>query len=276
MISVDGGQFIMVDPDYSFLLTNLAEGAHSVRIRVWDLAGNFNISIAKFEVDLTAPVVHMVWPVDGYKTTDRNFNATWFTIEEYPLPYYHSIKIDDGAWMELDQATEYSISNLSVGIHIITVRAVDSAGNIGINSSEIEIFEDEIPPEMVTINGHVVDEDGDPLSGVKITSDDGYETSTDSDGEFIIQVEKGPRTFDFEKRGYKDWTKSFDANESMDFPGGEVTLEKKEEKERFFTLRNICFICCGAPMVLLLVFILIGLFIKITKKGEEELYSYEE
>jgi hypothetical protein len=275
-IGVDGGQFIEIDPIFSYLLTNLTEGGHSVRIKVWDLAGNFNITIAMFEVDLTAPVVHIVWPVDGYNTTDRSFNATWFTIEEYPLPYYHSIKIDDGEWIDLDQATEHPITNLSVGVHNIVIRAMDSAGNMGINSSTFQVFEDEIPPELVTINGRVVDEDGDPISGVKITSDDGYETSTDSDGEFIIQVEKGPRTFKFEKNGYEDWTKSFDANDTMDFPDGDITLEKKEEKERFLTFRRFCLICCGAPMVLLLVLILIGLFIRITKKAEKDLYRYEE
>lgn len=275
-IRIDDGEFIDANQSFSYVLTDLDEGDHTVQIRVWDLAGNSNITSISFEIDLTAPTIHIIWPVDELNTLDRNITATWFTIENSQYPYVHSVKIDGGEWIELGQTAEYEISNLSVGIHTFTIRAVDSAGNIGENVSVFEVFEDEIPPVIVTINGRVVDKDGDPLSGVKITSDDGHETSTDSNGDFVIQVEKGPRAFQFEKKGYKDWTKNFDATDNMTIPGEEIELEEKEDEDRFLGLRRSCYFCCGAPMVILLALILIGLMVKITKKRDKDQYHYEE
>ncbi|MGA1819706.1 MAG: right-handed parallel beta-helix repeat-containing protein [Thermoplasmatota archaeon] len=271
---VNGGAWMDVNTSTSYLLEGLEEGENEVLLMVWDLAGNTNTSSAQVTVDLTAPEVRILWPVDGLNTLDRNITVEWFTTDSGPGPLFHMVRLDGGEFVDVGEGLEIELTELGIGNHTITVKAIDKAGNTGEKTVGFTIFEDELPVQKVTVSGRVVDKDGDPISGVKVTSDDGAETSTDSSGDFVILVEKGPRILTFSKKGYKDWTVSVDANDNMTLPSGDIVLEEKKEDEPFLGLRRGCYICFAVPMGILLLLIVIGLIARLTKKkGREDAYE---
>ncbi|MGA1793506.1 MAG: right-handed parallel beta-helix repeat-containing protein [Thermoplasmatota archaeon] len=271
---VNGGAWMDVNTSSSYLVKGLEEGVNEVVLRVRDLAGNINSSSIQITVDLTAPELRILWPVDGLDTLDRNITVEWFTSDTGPGPLTHRVKLDAGLFVDFGEALQCEMTDLEVGNHTITVKAMDAAGNTIEKTVSFTVYEDELPIQKVTISGKVVDKNGDPISGVKVTSDDGAETSTDSSGDFVILVEKGPRMLKFSKKGYKDWTVSVDANDNMTIPSGDVVLEEREEDEPFLGLRRGCYICFAIPMGILLLLIIIGLIARLTrKKVREDVYE---
>ncbi|MGA1872228.1 MAG: right-handed parallel beta-helix repeat-containing protein [Thermoplasmatota archaeon] len=274
-IRSDQGDWMDLNTSTSYLLENLTEGGHVVEVRIWDLGGNFHVISTTVTVDLTSPDVRIIWPVDGLDTIEKDIVIEWFTVDFGPGEVNHLVRIDEDEWIDVGENVEYEVSGLSLGNHTITVRATDLAGNQDEDTVSFEVFDKEVPPPKVSISGRVVDRKGNPISGVKISSDDGAETSSDSDGDFVILVEKGPRILKFTKKGYRSWEESINADDNMTIPSGDIVLEEKEDDDTLLGLRRACYICIGAPMAILLVLILIGIMARISR-GRRRQEDYEE
>jgi hypothetical protein len=255
-------------------LRSISEGEHTLGLWVVDEAGNWNLTETTFIIDLTSPEVIITRPSDGLYTLNRTINATWTIVENGAGADITIVKLDEGNWTTVTSGN-YLLENLAPGTHTFSVKCADLAGNIGEGTVSFEIFEDEIPPETRTVNGFVTNENGDPIEGVKVKSDEGNETKTDSDGWFNLVVQKGFRTLTFKKSGYRTFTKNVDANENITIEKGNITLEKKDEEERSPFLRNLCICLCGVPLGLVILAILVG-FIKRAVKGKKDHPRYEE
>ena len=172
-----------------YVLDTQPEGIHNITVRAFDLAGNFKDGKVKIYIDTSTPNPFTPtanpnsWssntkPVISFSTTDLISG-----IDRYV------IKIDDGYF--IIQNSPYTLPTQSEGIHDITVRAYDKAGNsidgfvqVFIDSSSPDPFTPVADPASWTTNTQpmITFSTIDSLSGI-----DHYEVKID-DGIFTNQT----------------------------------------------------------------------------------------
>jgi len=140
---LDGGPWAAADGtgDWSFALSGLSEGLHTLGVRAWDLAGNSNQSSVGFEIDLTPPSLE-AWPPAGYLTSARNLtvristdgDAVLFNGTPLPAPA-------PGQPLEADWPLDVEGENRA------EVSSLDEAGNSA--RLELRVVRDTTPPEVV-------------------------------------------------------------------------------------------------------------------------------
>jgi len=132
--SIDGGVSWVVVTGTSVTISSLADGEYTVSIRVTDLAGNSATDSVSFVIDTTLPIVEISAPEEGAIveadvtvewTTDDGSGSGVETVE---------VRIDEGTWTEVD-GSSYAFTDLTVGEHVVEVRATDVAGNEGTTDS---------------------------------------------------------------------------------------------------------------------------------------------
>ncbi|MFM8560630.1 MAG: Ig-like domain-containing protein [Solirubrobacterales bacterium] len=107
-------------------LTGLADGSHTLRIRLVDAAGNAGPEIAStWAVDTTGPAAPTVTGVPTGTTATADLNAS-FTGE--PGGSFEC-QLDGGSWTAC--TSPFTESGLTDGSHIFKVRQIDSLGNVG-------------------------------------------------------------------------------------------------------------------------------------------------
>jgi hypothetical protein len=77
-------------------------------------------------LDTTPPVVNVV----GLQIYDTRVTISWSGFDNLSGIDHYEIRLDEGAWINIGASTNYTFENLSQGVHIIYIRAVDKAGNI--------------------------------------------------------------------------------------------------------------------------------------------------
>ena len=147
-IKVDNGNWINVGNVEKYTLTNLTDGWHSIILRVYDIAGNYNQSSFGFNVDTKAPSVIITAPQNNTITNVSSVTIKWSGKDNFGIAYYE-IKVDNNAWKKVGNSTSYQL-NLQNGQHIIKVKAVDKAGNY--NETSITIIVDTQPPSVEIIS----------------------------------------------------------------------------------------------------------------------------
>ncbi|MGA1848127.1 MAG: NosD domain-containing protein [Thermoplasmatota archaeon] len=240
-------------------IDGLEDGQHTLEISVSDMAGNSNTITANLLVDTTAPIILITRPSDGLNTLNRTILATWVIVEEGAGLDWTEVKLDDGNWTDAGSFDVFLLEDLLPGPHSFSVRCSDLVGNVGQRTVDFEVFEEDLPPETVTIMGYVTNEKGEPLEGVEVTSDDGHETSTDTEGFFILVVEKGIRKLTFKRSGYEDLEKNVDANLNITLGEGEIVMEKKGDDSRDLSnINRFCLFICIAPFVVIVFLAILG------------------
>ncbi len=121
-----------------------------------------------------------------------------------------------------------------------------------------------------TLVGKVVDENGTPIEGVKITSGKDVTNFTDENGRFKIEIAPGEVKLKFSKQGYLTTEKSFVVESAKSTEIGKIKLEEiKGERSRLFYPMALV----GA-VTLILGIIAIVVFLK--NWGREDIPSQEE
>lgn len=117
--------------------SQLEEGENTISIRTFDEVGHSltrNIFIYK---DTMRPILKIKTKADVITSSD--IKIKWAADDFISGIDYVLIKIDDAAFVNVGQQNEYLFTNTADGEHIITIRAVDKAGNIKDETIEIEV-----------------------------------------------------------------------------------------------------------------------------------------
>ena len=157
--------------------SNLAEGQHTVRVRVTDAAGNVSTSSYTFTVDTVAPLAPVKAsdnsaPKARTSLTNAIFN---FSTE---LNTSTQCKVRSADWVSCSSGFE--LNDLALGAHSFSVRSIDLAGNI---SPETQYVWEVVPPgpglpsisfedNVVSLSGATAGANGDSYEYKLVDSND--------------------------------------------------------------------------------------------------------
>jgi len=138
-LAVDDGSFSVRASPYT--LPELAEGMHEITVRAFDLAGNFQDGKTTVYIDRTAPVP-MELRVDPPGWTREDPAVLFSTADNLTDIDRYKVGIDDGNFTI--RTSPFTMAGLTDGIHVITVRAFDMAGNYA--EGQVQAYVDRTPP----------------------------------------------------------------------------------------------------------------------------------
>jgi len=105
------------------------DGVHTFMFRAVDVAGNEAIATITFAIDTTAPMLSGASPLQGAIVTTSSIEARWSGSDATSGIDHYEIQLDGGPWVSTGYATAYTLEGLADGEHVITIRAIDRAGN---------------------------------------------------------------------------------------------------------------------------------------------------
>jgi hypothetical protein len=144
-ISIDNSSFIEIASP--IFLPELMEGIHNTTIRAYDNANNYVDAYVNVFIDLTLPYNLTIIAGPEQLTNNSQPIITFSANDSLSGIDHYEIKIDDGDYSL--QTSPMTLPEQSDGIHSITLRAYDKAGNY--QDESIEIFVDTTPPESLSI-----------------------------------------------------------------------------------------------------------------------------
>ena len=124
--SVDASDWSMVTSPCT--LSRLADGSHQVFVRALDKAGNSRVEELTIYTDVAAPLPFAATVnVSGWTPNNRP-TLSFSTSDATSGVDHYEVEVDGGSWTT--QASPYVVPTLADGTHILTVRALDKAGNV--------------------------------------------------------------------------------------------------------------------------------------------------
>ena len=124
--------------------TSLSEGSHTVYVRAYDQANNFDTATVGFMVDTVRPTISFSAPTDGVSTSATSMTVTWLGVDPTSGILGYRYDLDGSAWSGLMSGTTFTFTNLLDGIHTVEICAFDRAGNN--RSGSVEFTVDTVPP----------------------------------------------------------------------------------------------------------------------------------
>ena len=124
----------------------LADGLHTVEIKLFDLAGNNSTATVAFTVDTTKPTLIIDSPIGGAHLDSKDVTVEWSATDATGIAGYQ-YRIDGGAWSENTTMTGHTFTGLADGKHTVQVRAYDLAGNFV--EAYVDLFVDTTDPEII-------------------------------------------------------------------------------------------------------------------------------
>lgn len=127
----------------SWMLINLTEeGPHVIAVKAIDKVGNSNETRVIVLYDATPPTIRILSPTNNSVLNETNINLSWVAEDNYRLGEFE-VYINDSLVVKTNKT--WVILNLTKnGTYIISVVAIDAAGNSRTSSIKIRI---EIPSE---------------------------------------------------------------------------------------------------------------------------------
>lgn len=196
-------------------LNGLSDGTYYFHLRIKNKNGWGAASHFKFNVDTTPPNDFSVKMAHAYDVNDPRPIITFNTTDGLSGISYYDIKINDKSYGQFTedqaQSNPYSIPEQEPGKKLITVLAYDNAGNVKVESTEIEI-QAITPPRIDSYQTELTSDDIFKIRGhsypdstikVSIKDHDGVITTdytkTNSLGDFSLvwtkRLSKGSYTF---------------------------------------------------------------------------------
>jgi hypothetical protein len=107
----------------------LTSGVHNILLKVKDLAGNYyETEITGIKVDTSPPEVNIITPVEG-QTVGSTMLVTWSGMDSDSGMIMYKVRLDQKAWINMDWETSLEFDNLNSGVHKVSLKAEDTAGN---------------------------------------------------------------------------------------------------------------------------------------------------
>ncbi|MGA1793673.1 MAG: carboxypeptidase regulatory-like domain-containing protein [Thermoplasmatota archaeon] len=126
--------------------TGIRTGDYTIEVIAVDLAGNEGNSRVNITVDPNDPVLLVQEPQDGSFTNSSSVRVSWLGNDDGSGIAEYFVRIDDGDWRSVGLETSTSLADLSEGMHIINVKAVDR-GSLETVSNRT-IYVDRTLPEL--------------------------------------------------------------------------------------------------------------------------------
>ena len=151
--SLDGATFVDCEMKESQSYSDLADGAHTFKVRAYDRAGNRDPSpeVWSWTVDTTPPET----TITTHPTQRTNSNAASFSFSGDDAGGMSvarlECKLDMGDWATC--TSPHSYSKLADGSHTFRVRAYDTAGNMDLTPAEWSWTVDTTPPRVTILSG---------------------------------------------------------------------------------------------------------------------------
>jgi len=111
------------------LQTELSNGAHILKIRITDIAGNAAIKDTWFTVDSTLPTVIITAPDVNAKISKDTVTVTWTGLDTLSGIDHYEVQITGGQWVNVGTATSHEFTGLDDRWYSVTVKAVDRSDN---------------------------------------------------------------------------------------------------------------------------------------------------
>jgi len=130
-VMLDSGPWIGVGLNTTHELIGLSEGVHTFSVRVYDNAGNMNISSNDFWIDFTPPEFNITHPkMDSYLNTSY-VNFTWNGGDNQSGINHYSFRIVGvSSWVNAGNGNYYQYPGyFNNGWHTVEIRGTDRAGN---------------------------------------------------------------------------------------------------------------------------------------------------
>jgi len=129
-VSMDGGAWTDVDTDnYEFI--SMADGEHTVMVRVYDNALNYRESSKVFNIDTGIPVLTVTEPSSGEAISGPSLQMAWSGTAASGMGNYW-VSIDGGEWIDVDLNTTYTFTGLGEGQHMVALKGTSASGNTNI------------------------------------------------------------------------------------------------------------------------------------------------
>ncbi|MDW5562822.1 MAG: NosD domain-containing protein [Methanomassiliicoccus sp.] len=149
-VSLDGGAFIDVT-NYYYEFTALADGQHTVSVRAYDHAGNFQVASKVFNIEIELPSIVITEPMNDSNVGSTDVHVSWSGSSASGIGRYW-ISVDGGSFVDVGHNTSHLLS-LANGQHIVIVKARDYAGNWNSTEVEFEIVDDVAPTATISPSG---------------------------------------------------------------------------------------------------------------------------
>ncbi len=139
-VTNSGGAETVINPvngTSSTLYTGLEEGSV-----IWtaDYGSGITHSVT-FVIDINPPEVTIISPGDGSELTVGDIVVEWEGSDDISGISHYEIRLNDGDWIDVGGATVYTLTITAPGVHSITVRAYDGAGNTAVDNTEVTVRE---------------------------------------------------------------------------------------------------------------------------------------
>lgn len=130
-VVLDDGEPVVIEDTTarSYTLTGVPDGDHVVTVSAVSVHGISISDSISFSVDSTPPVVEIVEPAEDSYLPSGDVTVRW-TYEEPNLDHFE-LSVDGGSWINVGTETEYTVQGLEEGDHSVSVRGVDTYGNVG-------------------------------------------------------------------------------------------------------------------------------------------------
>jgi hypothetical protein len=129
-VSMDGGAWIDVITNYTEF-SSLAEGEHTVMVRVHDNVLNVQVSSKVFNIDTSTPSVTVIEPSSGEAVSGPSLQMAWSGTAASGMGNYW-VSLDGGEWIDVDLNTTYTFTGLGEGQHMVALKGTSASGNTNI------------------------------------------------------------------------------------------------------------------------------------------------
>lgn len=126
---IDEETWIRVENATAVKIDGLSDGDHVAYVKAFDKAGNSEIISVSFKVDTTSPSVAIIAPAAFSLLNSPNVTVMWSGSDDVSGIDHYEVNLDNSSWINLGNATSYIFVNLTDASYMVSIKAVDKAGN---------------------------------------------------------------------------------------------------------------------------------------------------